>query len=482
MALVEINAEQCSDPAFWPDCCARCGAAGARLAPVPLKYAKHIDGLTVPLCRDHFDDWANVSFRTRIGAIVILVGMAVTAAAVWELQPELAGPNNQDDTTRLTLTIILGFFSAIPLSAFVIAWAKTPIRVTSLQGRMATLAGVCRAFAAAAKAQPPPALPEVSDAVRFEVQEYQPSPVVAPAVLQQFVLISFVVAAALGVAVGLGGLEIGQATRGWEANDWRYPFLTAAIALCYVIPILGFRAFASRYGLMVVTLVVGVSILGVLMFRLFGGPQRIAFYILFSGSAFLMLEFAVVHRLIRHWRIRSVNAAVLAGAAGSLLISVVAYFIAEMEPGPHQAAYVIGPLAAISFASLNRMAARQPFCTECDAWLVPRRIGALPRTVAEVRPIIASGQVVALTGIPPYLDTTTVGDVDLWLYSCPECRENGTVVLELFNSTKGGKDGKTPTPVRVGRWLYPGIALPVIEEIYPPPAEANPPPEPPDES
>src|SRR5207253_970937 len=130
MAQVDILVDRASEVDYWPDCCTRCGAAGSRLAPVPAKYAKPVDGLIVPLCRDHFDDWARVGFRTRIGATLILIGVAATAAAVWELQPQFAGPNNPNDTTRITATIILGFLSAIPIGAIVVAWAKTPIRIT----------------------------------------------------------------------------------------------------------------------------------------------------------------------------------------------------------------------------------------------------------------------------------------------------------------------------------------------------------------
>lgn len=470
MAQADIQADRGSDPDYWPDCCARCAASGCKLRDVPPRYAKQLPGLVVPLCRDHFDDWSDVARRTKIGAALIVVGIAVVAATVWEVQPQFAPNNNLNDLSRITATIVLSFLSAIPLGLLIALWTKTPIRITETQGRLATLAGVSSVFAFLFKQRPQPALPEISESLRFDVSVYHPRPIGDPIVVQRFLLACLFVAGLLGVAVGFGATEIGAATQGWDKDDWRYPFLGGLVALAYVLPFVGIQKLFTKFGLFVIVIVVGVSVLGVLAFRLFGTPQRVAFGILFSVCPFLLFEFAVVLRVIQRWRVRSIPVVVIGGSGGALVITGLIYLIARMEDGPHQAAYIIGPGLAIIFGSVNRYIAGAPFCTVCEGWLIHRRIGGLPRSVEEIRPILDSGEIVALTGIEPYKTTTTIGDVDLTVYWCEECREKGTVVVELSDCQKGGKNGKTPTLVRAGRWQYPGLALPVIDEMFPPPA------------
>ncbi len=116
----------------------------------------------------------------------------------------------------------------------------------------------------------------------------------------------------------------------------------------------------------------------------------------------------------------------------------------------------------------------------CEGWLEARRVGALPRPRADVEPALATGQVIALTGVKASADAAVIGDVELTCHACPACREAGTVVLELKDCIGGGKGGKVATLVRVEQWLYPGSALLAVNEMFPPdePDPALPPPDP----
>jgi hypothetical protein len=150
------------------------------------------------------------------------------------------------------------------------------------------------------------------------------------------------------------------------------------------------------------------------------------------------------------------------------MLTGIVYLIAGTEPGPHNVVYYLGPIVALAAGMMNRETARAPYCSECEQWLVSRRIGALPRSVAEVQSVLQTGLVISLVGVKPYDDKAAIGDVEVTVYSCPQCREQGTVVLELHNCVGGGRSGKVPTLVKVGHWHYPGPALLAIESMFPP--------------
>ena len=279
--------------------------------------------------------------------------------------------------------------------------------------------------------------------------------------------IAFALAAVLGEAIGFGGLELGRVLAGWDDNDWRFVPLTCGFVLAYTVPHLSLRGLFSRL-LRIILLPVRRGRRDALA-RL--RPPRVLDADGLRRRAhrrhLLLLEF-IVHRLIWRWKLRNAVVAMAASAGEALLFTAVVFLIGGREPGPHQAAYVV-PVASRLPAPISLSYARTPFCLECDSWLDARRIGPLPLPLHEAKAAIESGQILALAGVHPYQEIASIGDVELKVHTCLECRDRGTVVLELFDCVKGGKNGKVPQLVRAGLWQYPGTALPVIEELFPPP-------------
>jgi hypothetical protein len=473
MALLELEGERAS-AAAWPDCCARCASAGTRLVPVPAKYAKGVDGLTVPLCEAHADDWNTVRSRNRVGSVAILLGMAAVGYATWELYPRFAGPNAQNAIDRGVTSFFFGFLTVLPLGALLGWWAKTPIRVFGREGRTLTLAGVCGRFAAAAReSTAPPPLPVPADAARFEVGDYRPAPTCPAGAALKAVLIATVVGAIFGWVVGTVGRVVAEETAGWGRNDWRHLGLVAAAAAVYLVPVLSFRFLFKRVGIVLLGFVVALVVAAVLVLRLFGLPLQHGFATVLAGGPLLLLYALVVSPVVWRWRIRSGFVAAIVGAVGPLAFLGLVSLTAGAHPGPQKAAYSLGALALISMPFAARAVARTPYCAACDAWLEARRLGSFPRPAGEVRPALASGAVVALAGLTPSDTRAPVGDSEVKVHACPDCRERGTVVVELFDCRGGGRGGKSPALIRVGRWSYPGTALLVIETMFPPPKEPD---------
>ena len=479
MALLELDAGR-ADPAALPDCCARCAATGTTLVPLPTRYAKGLDGIAVPLCPAHAGDWDTVRRRNRVGAVFVLLGMAVVGGVTWELHPRFANPNEQNTIARVVTSFFIAFLSVLPMGAILGWWAKTPIRVFEQTGRMVTLAGVCRRFAAAVRQSVvPAALPTMPDAARFEVTDYQPAPTCPPGAVPKGVGFAALVGAVFGWGVGTVGLVAGEHAA-WDRNDWRYFGLAALAAGVYLAPVIGLRAVLGR-GFVLLLLPVVLIALVLLVLRLFGLPFHHGFAAVLGIGPLVWLYALVVSPVIWKWRVRSGPAAVLIGLAGPAAFLGAVYLTAGLEPGPHRASYFLGAMALLCFPFLARDSALTPFCGECDGWLGGRRIGAFPRSASEVHPALAAGSVVSLAGLTPSEESTPIGDVEVKIHSCPDCRERGTVVVELFDCRGGGKGGKTPTLVRVGRWAYPGTALAVIDEMFPPPEPPAEQPAPPQE-
>jgi len=442
------------------------------LCPIPARYAKRIDGLAIPLCRDHFDDCETARFRARVGAALVLFGTVVTAAAAWELLPLIAPQNIKNENGRISLTIIVGFLSAIPLGLLAVSWVKSSIRVVSVNGRRTIVAGVCRDFAAAFRDRPQPAPPDTPDSVRFPVEEYRPVWNCPTDLSVRVLAVVAAVAVIIGVAIAFASIEIAEATAAWAPHDWRFLCLSAAVAIAFFVPFFKTYAF-TRSGVLILGLLGGLACLMPLGLACFGLSFRWGFGVVLTGGPLFLLAAVANPILIRRWRIRGTRLATVAGLSGPLLFAGAIYLVAGTEPGPHRVAYLLGPITAVTGLFLNRHLARQPFCSACEAWLIDRRIGALPSSREEIQPLIASGQIAALAALRAYEETAEIGETELHVHYCESCRESGTVVLELFESKKSGDDGKTPSIASVGRWLYPGTALPVIEEIYPLPQEGS---------
>lgn len=472
MARLEVDVERLSDPTAWPDRCARCGAHGTRLVPVPDKYAKQQVGWRVPLCPAHRDDWAEVRRKNRIGMAVILIVMAVAFGVTWAVHPRFVNP--PDDFGRFIASFMIGFASIIPMAIILALWAKTPIRIEKIQGRFAHVIGLGRAFkAAATETLIPTPLPSVSDEVRFEVTRYAPPSTAAPEAIGLLFAASVFLGGLLGAGVGVGGLEIREFTKGWAQNDWRYVLLVIALATVVGLVALGVRFSMRTVGLFVLGTGVGFVGVAAAVLKVIGVRADAQFGVLFSGLPLLLLGVGVLRPIVWNQQIRHAAAAGFVSALGPLTFAGVVYLVAGTAAGPQWYALAVGPIAAAFFAFALASAARTPYCLECSAWLESRRLGAVARPRAEMEPLIADGGVVALSAAKTYPETASLHDCELTLHACPACGDKGTVVLALSECRMSGGKNPSPTLYAVGRWQYPGHAVVVINAIFPPPpAEA----------
>lgn len=470
MARLEVDVERLADPTAWPDRCARCGAHGTQLVPVPDKYAKGQVGWRMPLCPAHRDDWAEVRRKNRIGMAVILVGMAIAFGITWAVHPRFV--NQPDEFSRFMASFMIGFVSVIPMAIVLALWAKTPIRIEQIQGRFAHVIGLGRAFkAAVGNTLAPAPLPEVSDEVRFEVSRYAPPATAAPESVGLLFAASVFLGGLFGLGVGIAGLELAEFTKGWAKNDWRFVLTVMATWAAFSLVAFGVKFPFYRVGLIAFGAGIGFVGLASAVLKLIGLRTETQFGLSLSGLPLLLLGVNVLHPIIWNQKIRHAVAAGFVSALGALVYAGAVYAVAGLADGPQWYALIVGPIAALVFIGVMASAARSPYCTECSAWLVSRRLGAVARPRTEMLPVIADGGLVALSAAKTYQETASVHDCELTAYRCPQCGDKGTVVLALSECQMSGGKNPRPTLMPVGKWQYPGHALTVIDTIFPPPPE-----------
>lgn len=472
MAQFDIPSDRLADPDVWPDCCARCGAAGTTLVPMPKRWTKRISGVRVPFCDRHRSDFAVRGRRTRIGFAIVLTGMAVTAAATWVLHPHLGGRNAGNEASRLMSTLMFGLGSAFPIGLLTMIWAKAPVRVVQVVGRLATVAGVCGAFRQAVTDGPPPsALPEVPDDATFEASLYRPTPTTPAGTGGLLFGAALVAGAFFGVLTAVAGQELSPDALGWDPSGWWYVLASAGPAAVIGWTGMGPATLFHRVGLLAAAgLAVSFTAM-VAVVKLITFSPYLWFAAAYSFAPLVVLQTLVLQPIIWHGRVRHGWLAGVCGAVTPLLYAGAVYLVAGLESGPQSAALILGPIAALLMWETNASTARTPHCHRCDAWLVKRRIGSFRLPRAAVEPALAGGRLVSLAGEMPHPAAAAIGDVELECHSCPTCEDRGTVVLELSDCVKGGKHGTTPTLKRVDRYLYPGAAMLVVDRMFPPPDE-----------
>lgn len=472
MAQFDISTERLADASVWPDCCARCSAAGTTLVPLSKKAAKGIPGVGIPFCDKHQDDVVVRSRRNRIGMAVVLLGMTATAVLTWVLHPYLGGQHAGNDASRVLSTVLFGIGSAFPFGIAMILWAKTPVRVVTIVGRIATVSGVCAKFREAmVNTVSRSELPDAPEEATFDVTLYRPNQT-TPLDTGGLLFGAAVVAGALmGTLVAVAGRQLAPDVLGIDRYGWWYVLAcagpVAAVGWVMFGPSLLFRPIPIGMSVIVGFLFAGI----VAIIKLFGFSPYLWFAAVYSFAPLVALQTLVIYPIIWNGRVRH---GVLAGACGAvapLLYVGAVYSIAGSQSGPQSAALILGPIAVLVMAGANYNTAHTPYCGWCDGWLTKRRIGGFALTRADVEPVVANGEIVSLAGEVPYQETAKIGDVDLTCYSCESCQDRGTVVVELFDCVKGGKNGTVPTLKRVDRYLYPGPALVVLNRMFPPPGE-----------
>lgn len=469
MAQFDIETDGLTSPDGWPDSCARCGAAGTALVKLPERYAKGVPGARLPFCDRHRTDHADFARRSKIGSLFILLAMPISAALTWVLHPHLAGPNAGDDTARIIATVVFGLMAVLPVGLLLLLWTKTPIRVHAVVGRFATVVAVCQKFRDAVLATfVPSRLPDAPDELTFEVSLYRPKPN-TPADTGGLLFGAAVTAGGLfGALVATLGLQLAPAALGLERNSWWYVLAAAAPAAVIGWVGLGPTHLARPISIGMST-IVGLLFAGIVaVVKLITFSPYIWFAVVYSLAPLVALQTLVLHPIIWHGRVRHGLLAGASGAVAPLAYAGAVYAIAKLGSGPQSAALILGPFAVLLLAGVNYDKARTPFCTRCDGWLTKRRIGAFGRSRAVMEPAVAGGEIVSLARETPYQKQAVIGDTELTSYSCENCGERGTVVLELHDCVKGGKQGTTPTLKRVDRYLYPGPALLVVNKLFPP--------------
>lgn len=469
MAQFDIEADALTRPDGWPDCCARCGAAGTTLVGLPGKYAQGIPDARLPFCDRHRGDHAAVARRTRVGGLLTLLAIPLTAAAVWGLHPQLGGRNAGDDTARLIAATVFGLFAVVPVGLLLLLWTKTPIRVHAVVGRFATVVAVCRKFRdAVVEAFVPEPLPDAPDEVTFDVSKYRPTPSTPADTGGLLFGGSLVAGALLGAAAATLGQSLAPAALGWDRTGWWYVLAAgAAAAACgwvglgsgqlFRLPAVGLAAFC---GVALAALAAAAKLLGFAPYLWFAAAYAVV--------PLAVLQSLVLYPILWQGKVRHGLFAGACGAVGPLAYTGVVYLVAGTGSGPQSAALVLGPVAVLTLSGANYDLARSPFCELCGGWLTKRRIGAFGRSRRAMEPAIAGGEIVSLADEASYEKQAEIGDVELTCYSCDLCRAKGTVVLELHDCVKGGKHGTTPTLKLVDRYLYPGPALLVVNRLFPP--------------
>jgi hypothetical protein len=476
MAEIELRPERFPDGDPWPAVCARCSEPAELRVPVPAAFNKGPAELAVPVCERHLGHWETFRSRNRIVLVVVLLFLAGGPFLLWHLlAPQPGGPAPPVVDRVMTVAGWTGA-GAVLLILPLAAWVGTgPVRVVAGDGDRLILKGVASKFARlfAERERLASALPELAPEARLDVQPYRPDGVCPWPGTVQLLLCPPALGAGLGALLGLAARYLAGVAHNWPREDWRYLGLIAAVCAAYAavaaVPLLRSpSALRLRVGGVLLLLVLAmVGCAGVL--RWFAAvPFPVLLGLVLYCPALLVL-LVVTWYLVRLNRVRHTVAAGVAGFLAPAALVGAALLVTGGWDGRDNLLPVIGLLAALGTAVVAGAAAREPFCTLCDSWMGKRPLGALGRPCAEVKPLLSAGEVIRLAG-EPVLPEARAGDVELSMYFCPNCRESGRVVLELtdlFKTPKGATQRRT-----AGRWVYPGIALVVVEKMFPPPVPA----------
>jgi hypothetical protein len=398
-----------------------------------------------------------------------LIAFPVILWLVWG--PAEGGRRAVED--RVIEIVILDVLVTLGLGFLLALWlGRAPTRISASTSTTFTVDGVAPEFArlwseqerrAAAPAEPVP---------RFEATPYRPDGKTTYPAALRVLAGPTLLGAVFGLVLSFAARDLTEFTQGWARDDGRFVLVMGAIAAAYSVVLLAL-ARPSRWMLPPLALLLAVVTLliagcaGVLAW--FSVDLSRLTPLLLHGPALLLLLF-VTYRLVKVYSVREPIVAGLGGLLGPVALAGVALPLLM----PHDLSRHFDTVAFLSlcFAIANALAAvqqaGQPFCTRCDTWLGSRKLGVLRRSCQEVEPLVASGEVLRLSGVP-IVEQEQPGDVALTLYSCPNCRDSGRLVLLLHEHVRS-KSGRR----QVGRWVYPGAALPALDEVFPPPADQPP--------
>jgi hypothetical protein len=429
--------------------------------------------MAVPVCNRHREHWQTFRTANRIALGLMLMFLAGLSLLLWYvLEPEPGRPN-QTGLERVVTVVWLTALGALIPGIVLIAWVgRRPVRVVADTDGRLVLAGVAPAFARLwwERQRQAHALPSPDPHARFDVQPYRPDGVCPwPGTLYLLVW-PLALGTVLGAVLGLAWEGLAALVQDWPRHDPRYLVLIALVCLGYVLaaaaPFPRSRA-ALRSRLVVLLLVPVLLVTGCAgLLRWFGVASFPTLLDLVLYGPALLFLLVLIYPLVRRNRVRRFAVAGLAGLLGPAALGGTALLLTDRWNDRHNALLYLCPLACLLTGWVGALTAREPFCTRCEQWMLKRPLGALRRPCVEVKAIVSQGEIARLAG-EPVLPRAAAGDVALSLYFCEQCRESGRVVLELVDVTRGAKGGTSRRTV--GRWVYPGTALGVVDQLFPPP-------------
>ena len=455
MAQFKMDISQLSGQ--WPDLCARCAKTGTQLVPVLAQHAKNEIGWHVPLCKDHVRDWELVQYRNRLGMLILGMAMLSVALLTWFLQPLVMANPGRD--SRFLATFFFGLLSAAPFGVVLAIWAKSPIRIEEVQGRLATITGVHSQFADKMREfLIPPPLPQLDQDQLFTSKRYRPKSESSREGLTLLFASTIFVSAILGMAAGLFAGPINEATANCDMYSWRYVWLSlAAVALIGLALMRPWYFWLWRFGFVISVVFLVVALILLILMKWVAVPPKYIFALLYGFGPMIVLAFRVLRPIIRVGRVRHPEHAASCSFLGAITYGCTALVVAEFSwDGLYLFIYIAAVASALFLSQQSYDLASWPYCNCCTNWLVWQRIAAFACHSIDMTRLLDDGVILSLTRLKSYRERASLNDCDLSLYFCQRCSKQGTFLIELMECKARGKNNKT-TLYTVDRWEFPPL-------------------------
>ncbi len=452
------------DEIGWPEICACCTETATEMYPIPEHYSRN-EELSIPLCNQHANHWQRFAQARQKALLLFFVITSIVFALLWVAMDPLSPGNHARLSALIALTVV---FAAL-LGFVLIRWVGVVVKVSDATLSRITLTGVSKPFARLGmkRVSSERALPQLDPERTFEVRAFKPDFSVSLGGGLKLILLPLILCGCFGVLLSIAALELDKLTLGWKENDLRYLALIAGLLSTYGA--VGFwlttknGIFPGIIGAMLFALVLALLAGLCALIRIF--PLSFGLALALNVPMLLMVT-AVVDDLIRKNHIRHPWLAQLVGFVMPLSLAATAYFLSGEWDGPQGRLAVLGPIIALTGASIAGETARRPYCRDCGCWMNEHLLTVLRRRPDEMKSLIEGGELLRLVGeeFDPLL-TPEDGDSNLKLFFCPEGLEQCDVVLEVGEYKM---DGHSSIELKeLGRWVYPVETWLVIQEVAP---------------
>jgi hypothetical protein len=390
-----------------------------------------------------------------LGLFLFVIAVAGSGVILW--QGQLVAR-----IAALILPWCIGALIILPLAIYL----RGPIHVLETSTHWITLGGVSGDFVSAWKARAlnmDRALAARADVPRFEVFPFRPDGVCPWPGTLYFLLGMTLGGILAGLGIGWSANELADLTRGWGQNDVRYVYVLAGLLFlqgllffAVLVPLrrlhLAVAVFVIPVALIVALLAWAASFLG---YRLSGTTA----FCLYAVPVFL--GFVLINRQVQ---LRKVRSGAVAGSAGTTALAscLLGMWLTTHGTAPYWREAALSYLFAggIAFWFCWRQA-RQPFCTPCDCWMERTVLGSLSHSSEHCMEVLKRGEIVRLATATVH-ETGDAGDVELSVYRCPVCGGRGELVLQAAAVINKKKQRSS-----LGSLVYPPMAWPILEELFP---------------